>query len=182
VSTGHRDAQVSALDWALSAMGEATRRLEEMPAGDLPRGLAAISEAVWWVTLVDATLVRYHPGDYDLILARHEPDERHAIEDTLGGLRFVRNKMGHDLDPADFARPPGGRPAAQDELLAWVWQTVPEQAGDRGQEWELARHQSFETQLTGRPIGETFTRAAAFLRLVAAVAGVPAEAVGARPS
>jgi hypothetical protein len=185
LNTGHRGAQLSALDWSLTAMREATGRLEQLRTADQYRGLAAISEAVWWVTLVDATLVRYHPGDYDQVLARHGPDERRAIEDTLGGLRFVRNKMGQDLDPADFVSPPASRPAAHERVSAWVWQAVPEPGccspAERGQQWDLARHRSFEAQLTGRRVGETFARAVAFLRRVAATAGVTAEPVGARP-
>jgi hypothetical protein len=179
VNTGQRAAQVSALEWSLTAMCEATRRLEQLRTPDQFRGLSAISEAVWWVTLVDATLVRYHPGDYDLVLARQEIDERRVIEDTLGGLRFVRNKMGQDLDPADFASPPSVESAGQDRVSAWVWRAVPEpgcgSAVERGQQWELGRHQSFETHLTGHRVGDTFSRAAAFLRLVAATAGVKAE-------
>lgn len=167
------------MEWSLTAMCEATRRLEQLRTPDQFRGLSAISEAVWWVTLVDATLVRYHPGDYDLVLARQEIDERRVIEDTLGGLRFVRNKMGQDLDPADFASPPSVESAGQDRVSAWVWRAVPEpgcgSAVERGQQWELGRHQSFETHLTGHRVGDTFSRAAAFLRLVAATAGVKAE-------
>jgi len=179
VNTGHPAAQITALEWSLTAMYGATGRLEQLRTADRFRGLSAISEAVWWVTLVDATLVRYHPADYDLILARQVIDERRVIEDTLAGLRFVRNKMGQDLDPADFASPPAVQPAGQDHVSAWVWRAVPEPACrpavERGQQWELGRHQSFETQLTGHRIGDTFTRAAAFLRLVAATAGVTAE-------
>jgi hypothetical protein len=185
VNTGHRAAQVCALDWSLTAMCEATGRLEQLRTADHARGLAAISEAVWWVTLVDATLVRYHPGDYDLVLARLGLDERRAIEDTLGGLRFVRNKMGQDLDPADFASPAAGQHPRQDQVSLWVWRAVAEpgcgSAAERGQQWELARHQSFETQLTGHRVGETFDSAAAFLRMVAVAAGLTAESMASRP-
>lgn len=186
VNTGHHSAQVSALDWSLAAMCDAAGRLEQLRTGDQFRGLAAISEAVWWVTLVDATLVRYHPGAYDLVLTRQAPDERREIEDTLGGLRFVRNKMGHDLDPADFVGPPVSDPATQDDVSVWMWRAVPEpdsgSEAERGQQWELARHQSFEAQLTGHRVGETFNRAATFLRVVAATAGVTAESTAAQPS
>lgn len=180
VHTGHRAAQVSALQWSLTAMGEATGRLEQLRAADLSRGLAAISEAVWWVTLVDATLVRYHPGDYDRVLAGYGLDERRVIEGTLGGLRFVRNRLGRVLDPADFASPPARQADRQDRVSMWVWRAVPEPGcglPERGQQWELARHQCFEAQLTGHCVGETFTRAAAFLLLVASAAGVPAESM-----
>ena len=35
-----------------------------------------ITEAVWWVTMVDATLVRYHPDTYSDVLARQDAAER----------------------------------------------------------------------------------------------------------
>ena len=41
----------------------------------------AISEAVWWVTMVDATLVRHHPDAYDGVLAGQSPTERQLVED-----------------------------------------------------------------------------------------------------
>ncbi len=42
--------------------GSAARRLGGSARDlDLPQALAVISEAVWWVTMVDATVIRYHP-------------------------------------------------------------------------------------------------------------------------
>ena len=50
-------------------MTEAARRLASPGSWDLPRLTDAIANAVWWVTLVDATLVRYHPRNYESTLA-----------------------------------------------------------------------------------------------------------------
>jgi hypothetical protein len=36
--------------------------------------------------------------------------------------------------------------------------------GGPGQDWELTRYQSYQAQLAGRPIGTSFTCAAAFLQ------------------
>ena len=76
-------------------MRETIDRLQRARSLDRPHAFAVISEAVWWVTMVDATLVRYHPDAYDAVLAGHEAAERRAIEGTFGGLRFVRNQMGY---------------------------------------------------------------------------------------
>jgi hypothetical protein len=38
-------------------MSDATRRLSQVTAWSQARAFAVISEAVWWVTIVDATLV-----------------------------------------------------------------------------------------------------------------------------
>jgi hypothetical protein len=81
----------TALGWSAAAMGDAARRLGEARGLDLPQALAVISEAVWWVTMVDATVVRYHPGAYDRVLADLDPAARRAAEGRVGGLRFVRN-------------------------------------------------------------------------------------------
>ena len=37
----------------------------------------------------------------------------------------------------------------------------------RGREWELTRYRAYQARLVGHPVGETFTLATAFLRLVA---------------
>ena len=38
-----------------------------------PRAFTVIGEMVWWVTIIDATLVRHHPNAYDRVLAGHVP-------------------------------------------------------------------------------------------------------------
>jgi hypothetical protein len=38
----------------------------------------------------------------------------------------------------------------------------------RGQAWETTRYRAFQAHLAGRTVGETFGRAAAFLKLAAA--------------
>ena len=127
-------AGASALDWSITAMRDATGRLAAVTGRDRPRAFAAISEAVWWVTIVDATLVRHHPDTYDAVLAGQAQPERGQIEGTLSGLRFVRNRMGQYLDPVDFIQPAEGRSgsakgdgeAAGGCVMGWVWKTVPE--------------------------------------------------------
>jgi hypothetical protein len=59
---GDPEAEASALAWSLTAMSEAAGRLPGAKVSDRPRALAAIGEAVWWITMVDATLVRHHLG------------------------------------------------------------------------------------------------------------------------
>jgi glyoxalase superfamily protein len=60
---------------------------------DQQRALAVIGEAVWWITMVDATLVRHHPGAYDTVLAAHTPAERQRIVEALAGLRNRRARI-----------------------------------------------------------------------------------------
>ena len=66
---GDPPAEEGALGWTIAGMRDTTDRLLRARALDAPHGFAAISEAVWWITLVDATLVRYHPDVYDMVLA-----------------------------------------------------------------------------------------------------------------
>src|SRR5215469_13665132 len=103
-------AGVNALAWSIIAMADSTDRLAKVTASDRPRAFAVVSEAVWWVTIVDSTLVRYHPEVYDLVLSRVSGKKR--IEDTLGGLRFVRNQIGLGVDQAHFIQPTASQPGS----------------------------------------------------------------------
>ena len=97
------------------------------------------------------------------------PARRRAIEGTFAGLRFVRNQMGYHLDPADLIQPEQSQPGADRGVTAWTWRPVPEldlgSLPPRGQAWEMTRYGSYQAQLAGHTIGETFGRAAAFLKL-----------------
>src|SRR5215471_18373691 len=173
-------AEATALDWSITAMRDVTGRLRRVRAADQARVLAAISEAVWWVTIVDSTLVRYHPGAYDDILAGQSPAERRLIEGTLAGLRFVRNQMGLHLDPADFICLAAGRPSAdEDRSSTWAWKSLPEpplgSLPPSGQAWERTRHRAYQAHLAGHPVGESFSRAAEFLTRTAASADLQPE-------
>ncbi|MBV9382899.1 MAG: hypothetical protein JOY82_07310 [Streptosporangiaceae bacterium] len=172
-NTGALAAGASALGWSMTAMSDVTTRLARVRASDWPRALAVIGEAVWWVTLVDATLVRYHPDTYDAVLAGQSAAERRSTEGILAGLRFVRNQMGLHLDPADFIEPaPDGAPGASDtEVTAWRWNSLPAPAcaslSARAQRWEMMRYRAYQSRLAGHTVGETFERAADFLSLTA---------------
>jgi hypothetical protein len=171
---GDLPAAAGALGWTIAAMRDTVDRLLRARTSDQRHGFAAISEAVWWVTMVDATLVRYHPDVYDAVLASHSPAERQVIEGTFGGLRFVRNWMGYHLDHSDFIQPecgpssPPGRPG-DGPLGAWTWRSLPEPVlatlPARGQEWEMTRYREYQARLADQPIGEAFGRGAAFLML-----------------
>jgi hypothetical protein len=165
--------EASALKWSITAMRDATERLPKVKASDRPRAFAVIGEAVWWVTIVDGTLVRHYPDVYDSVMAEQAPAERGLIEETLAGLRFVRNRMGHEVDHVDFIRPRASRPGPGDgPITAWTWRSVPEPAlaslPRRGQAWEMTRYRAYEAQLAGQTIGSVFARASAFLKLTAA--------------
>jgi len=172
--------EATALDWSLAAMDDVTERLRRARAADKQHAFALISEAVWWVTIVDGTLVRYHHEVYDGALARQSRAERVLVEGSLAGLRFVRNRMGYDTDQADFIELRNGRAAVKGaRVTAWTWKSLPEPhlgtLPPRGQDWELTRYHAYQDRLAGSTIGETFRRAAAFLNLVAAKAQPLAE-------
>jgi hypothetical protein len=161
---------VAALDWAVNAMTEVTSRLDAASALDLQHAAITVSEATWWVTLVDATLVRYFPGGYDAILDAQQAPRRAEIENTLAGLRYVRNQMGVHLDPDEFlCMAPDGDAGEAD--LTWTWSALPEpftgELSPRGQEWERSRYHAYQNWLSNRAIPDTFTLAATFLRMAA---------------
>lgn len=182
-NVGEMPAETDALDWSIAAMWQAIDRLGRVSGCDRDDGFALISEAVWWVTMVDATVVRYHGDAYSDLLADLSESERTVTEDTFGGLRFVRNRLAYD-DVAHFVRPVepataraavagNGRGRRADRATAgavgsWLWVPVPEPVApvltSRARQWEMDRYRSYQAQLAGHPAGETFDRAAAFLR------------------
>jgi len=182
---GDRAVDASALAWSVAAMSEATGRLPGVKVWDKPQARAAIEEAVWWITMVDATLVRHHPATYDGVMASQAVTERRLIEGTLAGLRFVRNRIGSEADLADFIKPGAPGPGAGKACVTgWTWMQVRAPAlrslPPRAQAWEMTRYHGYRAQLAGRTTGETFGRAVAFLTMAAAdaafVGGIPAHA------
>jgi hypothetical protein len=172
--------QETALAWSVIGMCETTQRLGRVMASDRPQAFAVIGEAVWWVTIVDATLVRYHPEAYDGVLAGLPGAQRRAIEGTFGGLRYVRNRMGYYADHADFIQPVEAADGRRDApVTAWSWKALPEPTVEtmapRGQAWEMSRYRAYQACLAGRTVGETFQRAAAFLTLASRTADEPDE-------
>lgn len=163
----------SALNWTVTAMRDVTGSLAAAGARDRPHAFEAISEAVWWVTIVDATLNRHHSRACENVIQAQPTADRQLLEETLSGLRFVRNQMGYHVEPADFVEPAPSHPGCDDgPVTAWLWRSLPEPAlawlPPGGQAWEMTRYQAYEAQLAGHSIGETFGRAAAFLKLASA--------------
>ena len=165
-----------AIDWSVIAMTEAAGRLAVAGSWDLHRVAAAVGETVWWITLVDATLVRYHPRDYESALA-DKAVRRRKTEGTLEGLRYVRNQLGKSVDPAEFVCPaPGG-------VGGWAWRPLPEPGLEglaaRSPHWELSRYQAYQGRLAERDIARTFARCAEFL---AQAADLVSRSAPVRPS
>jgi hypothetical protein len=166
--TGDLKAGTSALQWSITAMSDTTRRLSHATVWDQARAFAAISEAVWWVTIVDATLVRHHLEAYDAVIAGQAPAERELVEGTLAGLRFVRNRIGDEADLAEFIEPSEPAPGSVNgHITGWTWKPAPGSIAPRRQPWQMARYQGYQAQLADHAIGETFTRAEAFLKAAA---------------
>ena len=170
----HEGVSSAALDWSLTAMTEATARLaRSRPSGAGAaevHAVVAVSDAVWWVTIVDATLVRYHPEAYETALAGLPRAQRLLTEGTFAGLRYVRNRMGYFADHADFIQPRPSAAGDQDApIAAWTWKAMSKPPLDtlppRGQAWEMNRYWAYQERLAGHAIGETFNLAADFLTL-----------------
>lgn len=167
---GSLAASQDTLDWAITAMRDTASRLLQARGWNQPDTFAVITETVWWVTLVDATIVRYHPAARSRALARHSTAERAIIENTFGGLRFVRNQLGYGVGPYDFIQAyPGNSREPAARVAAWTWKPVPAPEfpalPPQGQQWETTRYHSYQAQLVGHPIGVTFTRATSFIQL-----------------
>jgi hypothetical protein len=160
----------SALQWSVTAMSEATGRLPGVRVWDRSRSLAAVGEAVWWITMVDATLVRHHIEVYDAARAALAPAQRQLIDQTLAGLRFVRNWMGREAWLGEVIESEMG--AGHRRITRWRWKGVSERAlaslPPREQAWEMARYRAYQAHLARHTIGQTFGRAVTFLTLTGA--------------
>jgi anti-sigma B factor antagonist len=158
----------SALAWSLAAMSEATGRLPAVRVWDQQRAFGAIGEAVWWITMVDATLVRHHPDIYEAVMATQARAERPLLEQTLAGLRFVRNLTAREAGLEEIIDAGAGNR----RITGWRWKRVPEPALDslapRAQAWEIARYRAYQALLAGHTLGQTFGRAVTFLTLTGA--------------
>lgn len=172
--------EATALTWSLAAMSEATGRLPAVRVWDLPQAFAAIGEAVWWITMVDATLVRHHQGAYYAAMAGHAPAERQLLEETMAGLRFVRNWSSREAGLGDVIETGAG----DRRITGWRWKPVAEPTltwlPSRAQAWELTRYRCYQARLAGHTIRTTFGRAATFLTLTGAEAS-SAQAPGSAP-
>ena len=127
-------------------------------ASDRAQAFAVIGEAVWWVTIVDATLVRYYPDEYDSALAglpgwqwwvtegdvrrpavRAEPDgllrRSRRLHPAPAGRGGGRRRADHRVELAVAARPDPGDPAAARPGMGAA-QSVP---GVRSTGWPAAR-------------------------------------------
>src|SRR6516162_6122954 len=116
--------EASALIWSIAAMSDATTRLPEAKVWDQPQALAAVEDAVWWITMIDATLVRHHQRAYDTVMAAHTPAERRLINETLAGLRFVRDWISRAAGLGELIETGAGT----GQISHWTWKLVPEPA------------------------------------------------------
>jgi hypothetical protein len=116
--------------------------------------------------LVDATLVRYHPHDYENALAGKPPARRRETEETLAGLRYVRNRLGCSTDPTELIRPAhGGDPRGG--ATGWQWRSLPEPElaamQPRARTWEMNRYRAYQAQLADRDVARTLACCTEFL-------------------
>jgi hypothetical protein len=158
----------SALTWSITAMSDAIARLPAMKVWDKPPAFTAIRDAVWWVTMVDATLVRHHSTAYDTVMAAHTPGQRRLIYETLAGLRFVRNRISRETGLDEIIETGAGTR----RITGWSWRPVPESAvgwlPPRAQAWERSRWRAYQARLASHTIGKAFSQAAMFLTLTGA--------------
>jgi hypothetical protein len=99
--------------------------LRKAAGRDLPEALALVAEAVWWVILVEAIVMRTSQAAYDQALANLGPTERRVIEGIFTGLRFVRNWLGYHADPADFVLPGQDEDGGELPVASWTWTFLP---------------------------------------------------------
>jgi hypothetical protein len=160
-------AEERALEWSLAGMHDVIEWLAVHQPADEAAAFEAVGEAVWWVTIIDARLIRQYMDTYDTILDMYPQAQRPAIEGTLAGLRYVRNQLGEDHGPGRFIELPTG--PTETVTAGWRWVHRPEpdltELLVHGQPWEMTRYRAYEQWLAGNRIGPAFQRAGDFLAL-----------------
>jgi hypothetical protein len=163
-------AEERALQWSLTGMQDVIEQLDVDRPADQAAAFSAVAEAVWWITIIDARLIRQYMDLYDSVLAAHVRADQPMIEGTLAGLRFVRNQMCAD-GPGRFIEPPASVGNGVAVTAAWRWAHRPQpQLSDMPahmQPWVMTRYQAYEQWLAGGSVGRAFQRAAGFLNLAA---------------
>ena len=98
-------------------------------------------------------------------MAAHTPAERRLINETLAGLRFIRNWISRAAGLGELIETGAGT----GQISHWTWKLVPEPAlawlPPRAQAWERARYQAYQARLAGHTLGKTFGPAVTFLTL-----------------
>jgi hypothetical protein len=155
------------LRWSISAMNGSIDRLYKATGTDLPEAVAIVTETVWWVTLVEASIQRSSQAAYNHALLSLGPADRRAAEGTFVGLRFIRNWLGTHADPASFIQPERDDDGDQAPVAAWTWTLLPTpelgKVSARDRHADAVRYRDYSTRLAGKPIGETITSAVTFL-------------------
>lgn len=164
---GARVTRGTGLRWSVSAMNGSIGRLYKATGTDLPEALAIVTETVWWVTLVEASLQRSSQAAYNHTLLSLEPAERRTTEGTFVGLRFVRNWLGAHADPANFVHAQHDDDGDEAPVAAWTWTLLPTpelgKVSPRDRHADAVRYRDYCTYLARRPIGESITSAVTFL-------------------
>jgi hypothetical protein len=81
---------------------------------------------------------------------RGAPEE--LTEETLAGLRFVRNQIGDEADLAEFIESgDSGHGTGRVRITSWTWKPRPEPVlallPPRGRAWEMTRHRAYQARL-----------------------------------
>jgi hypothetical protein len=163
-------AEERALEWSLTGMRDVVERLGLDQPADPSAAFSAVEEAVWWITIIDARMIRQYMDLYDTVLATCAPAHQPRIEGTLAGLRFVRNLVSEDRQAA-LIEPPAIAGQEGAVTAAWRWAHLPEpELSARPahvQPWEMTRYQAYEQWLAGNRVGQVFQQAGDFLTLAA---------------
>lgn len=145
--------EVVPLGWCVEAMDRSFERVRSTGWNDPVGAYAAIAETLFWIDIVDDQLRTKYPNHYAATLG----EQREDVASMLGGLRFARNRITHEVDEIGYvvatAKGPDGFAAV------WRWRSLPPRPGER----QAILHRDYERAIAGRYVVKTLLTVTVFL-------------------
>jgi hypothetical protein len=162
--------RLTAVGWSVEAMISAADRVSMIPANQPAKAFAAFAEALWWITVVNDSLVNRFPDAYVAAAKLWPP----GVKDTVAGLRSVRHRIAHEVDLVEFFQPVASEfpyLGIERGITAWTWKSVPPPT--RTFQRDVEGHQAYERAVAGQNVVGVFSYALSFFRQVLSLAQSP---------
>lgn len=148
--------EVVPLGWCVEAMDRSFERVRSIGWNDPVGAYAAIAETLFWIDVVDNQLRTKYELHYEATLGEYHED----VASMLGGLRFARNRITHEVDEVGYVFATAKKPNGFD--ATWTWRSLSPRPGER----QAVLHGDYERVIAGGDVVETLLIVTVFLGTV----------------